>query len=86
MRTLQLGFSEALGWLLIIGGIILIFLAIILSIRQKDDEATPVKTESRGIIFLGPIPIVWGYGKGSRIISVIGIIAILVFILYFFVL
>lgn len=83
---MQLGLSESLGWLLIIGGILLIFLAIILSIRRNDDGTTRVKTESRGIFFLGPIPIVWGYGKGSKIVSVIGIIAILVFILYFFVL
>jgi uncharacterized protein (TIGR00304 family) len=86
MRTMQLGFSESLGWLLIIGGILLIFLAIILSIRRDNVGTTRVKTESRGIIFLGPIPIVWGYGKGSRIVSVIGLIAILIFILYFFVL
>ncbi|MHA1948525.1 MAG: TIGR00304 family membrane protein [Candidatus Thorarchaeota archaeon] len=83
---MQLGFSESLGWLLIIGGILLIFLAIILSIRRDNVGTTRVKTESRGIIFLGPIPIVWGYGKGSRIVSVIGLIAILIFILYFFVL
>lgn len=80
---LQLGFSESLGWFLIIGGILLIFLAIILTVRGRDNGTTRVKTESRGIIFLGPIPIVWGYGKGSRIISVIGIIAILLFIVFF---
>jgi uncharacterized protein (TIGR00304 family) len=80
---MQLGFSESLGWFLIIGGILFIFLAIILSISRGEEGTTQVKTESKGIIFLGPIPIVWGYGRGARIISVIGILAILLFIIFF---
>ena len=80
---MQLGFSESLGWFLIIAGILLIFLAIILTISRNDDGTMRVKTESKGIIFLGPIPIVWGYGRGSRIISVVGVIAILLFIIFF---
>ncbi|MHA2025341.1 MAG: TIGR00304 family membrane protein [Candidatus Thorarchaeota archaeon] len=80
---MQLGFSESLGWFLIIGGILLIFLAIILTISRNDDGTPRVKTESKGIIFLGPIPIVWGYGRGSRIISVIGVVAVLLFIIFF---
>ncbi len=80
---MQLGFSESLGWFLIIGGILLIFLAIILTISRNDDGTSRVKTESKGIIFLGPIPIVWGYGRGSRIISVVGVIVILLFIIFF---
>jgi uncharacterized protein (TIGR00304 family) len=83
---MQLAFSESIGWFLLIGGVLLIFLAIILSIRGDDEGPTQVKTESKGIIFLGPIPIVWGYGRGSRIITVIGVISILLFIVYFFIL
>jgi uncharacterized protein (TIGR00304 family) len=83
---MQLSLFESLGWFLIIGGILLIFLAIILSISRSEEGTTQVKTESKGIIFIGPIPIVWGYGRGSRIISIIGVLAIILFIIFFLVL
>lgn len=73
---------ESVGWFLVIGGVLLIFLAIILSFSRTDDEATQLRTESKGIIFLGPIPIVWGYGKKTRVISVIGMVAIVLFIVF----
>lgn len=73
---------ESLGWFLVIGGILLIFLGIILTFSRTDDEATQLRTESKGIIFLGPIPIVWGYGKKTWMISVIGVVAILLFIVF----
>ncbi len=75
---------ESIGWFLVIGGILLIFLALILSFRHNDDGTTQLRTESKGIIFLGPIPIVWGYGKKTRLISVIGFIAILLFVVFVF--
>ncbi len=75
---------ESIGWFLVIGGVLLIFLALILSFRHTDDGTTQLRTESKGIIFLGPIPIVWGYGKRTRLVSVIGIIAILLFIVFVF--
>ena len=75
---------ESIGWFLVIGGILLIFLALILSFQHNDDETSQRRTESKGIIFLGPIPIVWGYGKKTRLVSVIGIIAILLFIVFVF--
>jgi len=77
-------FMESVGWFLLIGGIMLIFLALILSFRHTDDGTTQLRTESKGIIFLGLIPIVWGYGKKAQLISVIGIIAILLFIVFVF--
>ena len=75
-------FIESLGWFLVIGGVFLIFLAIILSFSRKEKESTQYITDSKGIIFLGPIPIVWGYGKKTKMISVIGIVAILLFIVF----
>ncbi len=75
---------ESVGWFLVIGGVLFIFLALILSFRHTDDGTTQLRTESKGIIFLGPVPIVWGYGKKTRLISVIGIIAILFFIVFVF--
>ncbi|MFW9769125.1 MAG: DUF131 domain-containing protein [Candidatus Thorarchaeota archaeon] len=80
---MQITLTQSIGWFLLIGGILLIFLAIILTIRQDHDGPGQMKTESKGIIFLGPIPIMWGYGRGSRIISAIGLIAILLYIVFF---
>ena len=80
---MQLTFSQSLGWFLVIGGVLLIFLAIILTIRQQEGRPTEVKSESKGIIFIGPIPIVWGFGRGTRMISAIGFIAILLIFVFF---
>ncbi len=74
---------DYIGWFLIIGGIILVFLGIIFSFRSTDDETVRTKTESKGIILLGPIPIVWGFGKKNWLIAVIGVVAILLFFVFF---
>ena len=77
-------FMESLGWFLVIGGILLIFLALVLSFNRTDDEGIQPRPESKGIIFLGPIPIVWGYGKrGWMIAGAIGIILFLIWITVF---
>ncbi|MFW9795165.1 MAG: DUF131 domain-containing protein, partial [Candidatus Thorarchaeota archaeon] len=41
------------------------------------EESLQTQRESKGIILLGPIPIVWGYGK--KVWIAIGFIAILLF-------
>ncbi len=74
---------QSIGWILIIGGIILVFLGIILSFRQTNDEPVQTRTESKGIILLGPIPIVWGFGKKNWLIAAIGVVAILLFFVFF---
>ncbi|MFW9926419.1 MAG: DUF131 domain-containing protein [Candidatus Thorarchaeota archaeon] len=73
----------ALGWLLVLGGILLIFLGLILAFGRSDEDSTQIRTESKGIIFLGPIPIVWGFGRRAWMISIIGIIAIILYIIFF---
>lgn len=51
---------------------------------ESDSDDTETRTQSKGIIFLGPIPIVWGYGKkGWMIAGAIGIILVLVWIVFF---
>ncbi|MFW9794843.1 MAG: DUF131 domain-containing protein [Candidatus Thorarchaeota archaeon] len=73
----------ALGWLLVLGGILLIFLGLILSLGRSDEDSTQIRTESKGIVFLGPIPIVWGFGRRAWMISIIGIIAIILYMMFF---
>jgi uncharacterized protein (TIGR00304 family) len=43
-------------------------------------DGVETKRESKGIILLGPIPIVWGYGKQVWVIA--AIIAIVLFLIF----
>ncbi|MGY5871374.1 MAG: DUF131 domain-containing protein [Candidatus Thorarchaeota archaeon] len=73
---------QNLGWILLIIGILLVCISVISTFR--DTEGHETRTQSKGIIFLGPIPIVWGYGKrGWMIAGVIGIILLLLWIVFF---
>ncbi|MFX1485378.1 MAG: DUF131 domain-containing protein [Promethearchaeota archaeon] len=74
---------EPIGWLLVFSGIILIFVGLILTFRGGGEGPTTSKTESKGIILIGPIPIVWGFGKKTWLISAIGVVLILLFIVFY---
>lgn len=77
---MQVLLLQYLGWILLVIGITLVFAAIISAKRDVDGNQTG--TQSKGVILLGVIPIVWGYGrKGWMITGVIGIILCLVWIL-----
>jgi len=71
-----------LGWILLFIGILLVCLSA--SSASKDSASENTRIESKGIIFLGPIPIIWGYGKkGWMIAGVLGIILLLIWIVFF---
>jgi len=73
---------QNLGWILLIIGIILVVVAVISAISETDGQES--HTQSKGVILLGPIPIVWGYGrKGWIIAGAIGIILCFVWIVFF---
>ncbi len=73
-----------LGWILLFIGILLVCLSVISALRDSESEDSETRIESKGIIFLGPIPIIWGYGKkGWLIAGVIGIILLLIWIVFF---
>ena len=72
-----------IGLSLVILGILAILLGVILVMRQSDRGKTEVQRKSKGIILLGPIPIVWGYGKkGWAVAIIVGIILVLVWFLF----
>ena len=72
-----------IGLSLIILGILTIVLGMILIMRESDQGNTEVHRESKGIILLGPIPIVWGYGKkGYAVAIIVGMILVLVWFLF----
>lgn len=75
---------QNLGWILLVIGILLVCLSAISGLRGSASEDNEIQTKSKGVIFLGPIPIVWGYGKkGWMIAGAIGIILVLIWIVVF---
>lgn len=75
---------QYLGWILLLIGILLVCLSVISATKDSASEDSGTRIESKGIIFLGPIPIVWGYGKkGWMIAGAVGIILVLIWIVVF---
>ncbi len=74
----------SLGWVLLFLGIILICLYAISGFQESFSDETETQTQSKGIIFLGPIPIVWGYGKkGWMIAGILAVVFLLIWIVFF---
>ena len=74
---------DIIGLLLVVIGILAILLGVTRMMRQSDQGNTEVQRKSKGIILLGPIPIVWGYGKkGWAVAIIVGIILILVWLVF----
>jgi uncharacterized membrane protein len=74
-------FLDLLAWALIIVGVIIIISGIASMLKDSDIERVEQRRESKGIILLGPIPIVWGYGKKAWIIA--AIVASILFLIVF---
>lgn len=74
-------FMDLLAWMLIIGGVIIIISGIASMLMGSDFGGAEQRRESKGIILLGPIPIVWGYGKKVWIIA--AIVALALFLIVF---
>ena len=71
---------QNLGWIFLIVGIVLVCLYLISEIQESTQGNSEMRTQSKGIVFLGPIPIVWGYGRRGWMIA--GIIAVFLVILW----
>ena len=77
------GLFGIIGLSLVVLGILAILLGVALVMRQSDQGNTEVKRKSKGIILLGPIPIVWGYGKkGWAVAIIVGILLVLVWLVF----
>ena len=74
-------FMDLLAWMLIISGVIIIISGIASMLMGSDFGGAEQRRESKGIILLGPIPIVWGYGKKVWIIA--AIVALALFLIVF---
>jgi uncharacterized membrane protein len=74
-------FMDMLAWVLIIIGTIIIISGIASMLKGYDIGTGEKRGESKGIILLGPIPIIWGYGKKVWIVA--AIIALALFLIVF---
>ncbi|MFW9886915.1 MAG: DUF131 domain-containing protein [Candidatus Thorarchaeota archaeon] len=76
-NTLQL-----LGFLILGLGILLILAGCLA--KQRESPPEEVRRGSKGVILIGPIPIVWGFGKrGWLVAGAIGVILVLIWIIGF---
>jgi len=81
-----------LGLLLIFAGIILVIIGSIVSIfesqpRRKREEYNEVKEETKvgGVIFIGPIPIIFGSDKKMALWAlVLGVIIFAVYLIFLY--
>jgi len=74
-------FIDLVAWVLIILGCLIIISGIASMMMRSDIEGVEQRRESKGVILLGPIPIVWGYGKRGWIIA--AVVAISLFLIVF---
>jgi uncharacterized protein (TIGR00304 family) len=74
-------FMDLLAWALIILGSILILSGIASMLMRSNIDGVEQKRESKGVILLGPIPIVWGYGKKTWIL--VAFVAVVLFLIMF---
>jgi uncharacterized membrane protein len=57
-----------LGFVLILAGILLIIIGAFYLLNSSVPESKSTR-ESKGIILIGPIPILWGFGRKGKIIG-----------------
>ncbi len=80
MTTIQsVPLIQIVALILIVFGIVAVVAGILQLFLSNQNEDGRVQHESKGIILLGPIPIVWGYGKKGWILA--GAVAIILFLI-----
>ena len=73
---------QLLGFLILGAGIVLILFGFLAAQRETSTEE--IRSESKGVILIGPIPIVWGFGRrGWLVAGIIGVILILIWVFGF---
>ncbi len=61
-----------IGFILILVGIVLLVIGITGRMTQSTgDDEQDHEHRSRGVVLIGPIPIVWGFGNRGRLIMVV---------------
>ncbi len=73
--------TQLLAISIIIIGIILIAIGLLFTTKKDSENQFDQKNETKAIVFLGPIPLVWGYSRRTQLIMAIVVIS--VFVLWF---
>ena len=85
MNPLQTGdFLDLVAWTLIIVGVVIIISGIASMLMGSNIEVGEQRSRSKGIILLGPIPIVWGYGKKTWILAAIVAVTLFLIVIFWF--
>ncbi|MFW9786884.1 MAG: DUF131 domain-containing protein [Candidatus Thorarchaeota archaeon] len=77
-------FIDLIACALIITGVFIIISGIASVLMRSDFASGEQQGESRGIILLGPIPIVWGYGRRTWVIAAIVAVSLFLLALFWF--
>ncbi|MHA1925243.1 MAG: TIGR00304 family membrane protein [Candidatus Thorarchaeota archaeon] len=71
---------QLLGFLILGLGIVLIVAGCL--VRQRETSGESTRSESKGMILIGPIPIVWGFGRrGWFVAAAVGVFLVLIWII-----
>lgn len=72
---------QNIALMIILAGILLIILGFFLSSRRAGQNETSVR-KTRAIVFIGPIPLVWGFSRRTQ--AILALVAILIFAIFLF--
>jgi uncharacterized membrane protein len=72
---------QNIALMIILAGILLIILGFLLSSRRAEGGETSVR-RTRAIVFIGPIPLVWGFSRRTQVF--LALIAIMIFAVFLF--
>ena len=68
----------ALGIALMIAGVLIVLLGLMIRAKGLQTAGGQEEPRSRGIILIGPIPIVWGFGARGRIIALMSFVIVII--------
>jgi uncharacterized protein (TIGR00304 family) len=81
----NLDFLLLIGISLILIGVLFVLMSVFASSEDRESSVERQESKSRGIILLGPIPIVWGFGENSkRMMLILFLFAFVISILILF--
>ncbi len=67
---------EFVALLLIAFGTLILIAGLVMMMKPRNGDGAQARRESKGIVLLGPIPIVWGFGgRTQKVISIIAVLA-----------
>ncbi len=72
---------EFIAYGIIISGIVIVLIGFFLMNKSAKSQESSNKMETKAIVFIGPIPLVWGFSRRTQ--GILFILALAVVILWF---